>query len=254
MSLPFTMDFADKMIAKAIDRGIHNYQYRRTIGNDRLQMICLESESFYDGCSVNVLVYCNEKLIEEHKSLQNDMLSSLHMLIEKDPIAASTNFKVRKYFKVRKKYGGKAGELSFTLKREVLEAELAHTGWLVIVSDTYTDAYQVTNYYRRKDVVEKGHDNNKNQLGIDRVRVHDDERIAPCNFIGFIALVLRMWVHKRMDEGDLYKSFSMKKVFNTIDTQSVHIMRDGQRIVSPLTSKQKMIYKALKVDIPSSEL
>lgn len=254
MSLPFTMDFASSMTGRAEEEGIHDYRYRRVVGKDRLQMMCFENVSFHGREGLNAFVYCNEDLIHELKSRQKDLLSSLNRMIEDDPAKAAGNAAVLKYFRVRKKYGGKEGELSFTLKEDVLKSELANKGWLVVVSDFFSDEYKVIDYYRRKDVVEKGHDCYKNRLGLNRVRVHEDARIVPCHFIGFIALVLRMWVHKRMDEGDLYKNCSMKKMFNTLDAQSVHLMPDGKRILSPLTSKEKQIYKALGVPFPSSEV
>ncbi len=254
MALPFTMDFASSMTRMAEEKGIHDYKYRRTIGKDRLQMMCFENVPFYEGPSVNVFVYCNEDIIHDLKSAQKDKLSVLSRKIEESPQKAAKDSDVLKYFRVRKKYGGKEGELSFTLREDVLNAELAHKGWLVVVSDSFSDEYKVIDYYRRKDVVEKGRDCYKNRIGLNRVRVHDDSRLTPCHFIGFVALVLRMWVHKRMDKGDLYKNYSMKKMFSTIDAQSVHIMPDGKRILSPLSSKERLIYKALEVPFPCSEM
>jgi transposase len=53
--------------------------------------------------------------------------------------------------------------------------------------------------------VEKGFWKYKNSLGLERLRVHSDERAQNKTFIAFIALILASHVHNTMKNKELYK-------------------------------------------------
>lgn len=252
-SLSFVMNFPREAIEKVrgeIDKPMHTI----SIGNDILQGMALPEPVQWPGCPegtrVNVFVYHNRKASLKSEEDLNVRLSLLYKLIREDPEKACSSKDVLKYFKVRKKYNGAPGELAFTLRDDVVEAELAHKGWLVCISNRITDAEQAIRIYRDKDVTEKGHFRTKDLIGLHRLRVHADSAAKPLLLVGFFALVLQMWVHIRMDKANLYKTYTMDEMFRTVATHIVHVVK-GERIVSPSTSKQKEIYKAMGCKVPS---
>jgi transposase len=57
-------------------------------------------------------------------------------------------------------------------------------------------------------------------LGISRLRVHSDKAMKGLVMVSFITLIVRTWVHVRMDKAGLYKKYTMKELFKTVDTTS----------------------------------
>jgi transposase len=252
-SLPYTMDVPDMMIRRAVREGIRDSRNTHLIGNDIIQMLTFEEEWPYNRAHTLFFHVFLDSRVEHDAIQRKDLkLSALYRKIEESQEKARADKDVLSFFTVRKRYGGNDGEYSFTLKEDAVRKELRHAGWLVCVSNTIRDPLEAIRMYRDKDVVEKGHDTFKNHLGISRLRVHGDKSMKGLVMVSFIALIVRTWVHVRMDKAGLYRKYTMKELFKTVDTHHVHIIR-GSRIVSPATKQQKAIYKAMGCTPPGSE-
>ncbi|WP_073091151.1 transposase [Selenomonas ruminantium] len=103
--------------------------------------------------------------------------------------------------------------------------------------------------YRTKDVVEKSFSRLKNTLDLNRLRVHNNERMENKLFISFIALLLISELHQRMLRGGLYKTYTMHEML--LKVRKLRVARlNGKRIVQPISKEQHEIFKALGFEDP----
>jgi transposase len=129
------------------------------------------------------------------------------------------------------------------VRQDVLDAEVAHAGWMVLISNSVTDTAKALHLYRTKDVVEKSFFRIKNSLGIHRVRVHSQEVLEGKMLVAFLALVLNSYLHQKMHEAHLYRSMTMLDLIKTMEKQKTLVIK-GVHIALPTTKKQKEIAHA----------
>lgn len=132
------------------------------------------------------------------------------------------------------------GILEVSINHNVVEDELRHTGWLVLLSNNIADARDAIRIYRAKDVVEKGFLRMKNCLDLGRLRVHSDNAVQNKIFVGFIALIIMCFIHNTMSVKNLYKNDTMKSMLKTLEKLKVQYI-NGARILYPLTKQQRDI-------------
>ena len=131
----------------------------------------------------------------------------------------------------------------------MVEKELEHSGWLVLLSNDVSSPQEAISIYRTKDVVEKGFLRYKNCLNLGRLRIHSEKSMQNKVFVGFIGLILMAGLHKVMVDQGLYRSMTMKKMIKTLEKLRIqHI--NGNRILYPITKEQKEIFKAFGLKEP----
>jgi transposase len=96
-------------------------------------------------------------------------------------------------------------------------------------------------------VVEKGFYRLKNDLELHRLRIHSSTAMHGKVFICFIALILLSRIHSVMVKEKLYKHWTMKELIKYLDQILVQNI-SGNRILYPLTKKQKDIYRAFGIE------
>jgi hypothetical protein len=152
---------------------------------------------------------------------------------------------IERYLVVKKT---KTGE-TYKINHQVLEKELAHAGWLVLVTNRIKDGEKALECYRAKDVVEKGFMKLKNAIDLNRIRVHSQESMQNKMFIGFIALILLSHINKVMVQKKMYRDMSMKDVLLTLKKLRVQRIA-GESILFPVTLEQRSIYNAFSIKPP----
>jgi len=138
---------------------------------------------------------------------------------------------------------------TINVREDMVAHALETSGWFILISNHMEDTQQAFDSYRMKDVVEKGFWKYKNNLGLDRLRVHTDERAENKTFVAFIALILSSYVHNTMKDKQLYDLFTFDRLFLTLaKLKSVCI--SGKRILRPLTRQQRVLFKAYDLPFP----
>lgn len=193
-------------------------------------------------------VYYNiSKATKERESLIAH-ITELKQLATKDPHSCQHQKEFDRYLIIRKSEKNDSG-YTINSRHDVIENELAHVGWLVLVSNHVADKEEAINIHRGKDVVEKGFDCFKNSLRLHRFRVHGNERMQNKAMIGFIALILMSCIHKTMQDKGLYRNKTMKQLIKTLEKLKLQIIGDN-RILYPVTKEQKDIYKSFDLELP----
>jgi transposase len=192
--------------------------------------------------------YDPEKALSARNELY-EKVSRLQELALRDPSNKEAASAMRKFLIVRKSTKTTNG-LTVNIRDDVVEQVPKTADWLVLISNHISDPQEALDIYRIKDVVEKGFWKYKNSLGLDRLRVHNDERVQNKIFISFIALVLASHVHNVMDKKQLYKRWTFERLMIVLAKLKVFTV-SGNRILRPLTKEQKDIFDAFGLVQPN---
>jgi transposase len=147
------------------------------------------------------------------------------------------------------KKSNKGGKAAISIRHEVLQKELRHAGWMVLISNHIKDTKEALRIYRAKDVVEKGFLKLKNNLDLNRLRVHGDTTMRAKVFVGFIALIMLSHIHNVMLKNDLYKTMTKLELIRHMEKLRVQYIKGG-RILFPVSKIQKTILDAFRVKYP----
>ena len=119
----------------------------------------------------------------------------------------------------------------------------------ILLSNHIEDPQTAYDVYRMKDVVEKSFWKYKNSLGLDRLRVHTDERMLNKTFVAFIALILSSYIHNVLKTHQLYKVMTFDKLFLML-TKMKSASIAGHRFLRPITKQLKDTLKIFQVPSP----
>ena len=153
-----------------------------------------------------------EKAIKERNELYGH-ITKLKEIALNDP--KNTKFKKDIEYYLRIEENEVSGK-KIHVREDVVAKSLYTTGWLVLLSNHIKDPQLANQIYRMKDVVEKSFWKYKNSLGLERLRVHADERALNKTFTAFIALILSSHIHNVMRTNELYKLMTFDKLFITL--------------------------------------
>ena len=247
ISVPFTSKFACKQVEserKDIDqiantiitsgtpiRGVHQLRVWGTKGQ------ILHTHILYNP----------EKALKDRNDLYG-YVTDLKKKAEIDPNDGKLKDEFDKYLIIRKSEKQESG-YTINTRDDVIDKQLGHAGWLILISNSVSSTQEAHDLYRIKDVVEKGFCKFKNSLGLGRLHVQSNDRMQNKIFVGFIALILMSWIHKNMSDKGMYKQMTFDKMMLTLSKIKIAKIND-QRILRPLTKEQKQILQQLGVDAP----
>lgn len=157
----------------------------------------------------------------------------------------------QKYFSFQK---NREGTYNIHRKEDFIREQLELAGYFVVLTNDSKDPEYILNIYRTKDVVEKSFDNIKNELDLERLRIHSDKAMEGRIFIGFISLIITSYIRKIMEDKNLYSSYSLSKLYSELKKLRLIQFKNGKQVLTELTSNHKAIFKAfnMKVPVPSS--
>ena len=249
MSVPFTSKFAKEQVESE----------RKDI--DSLSNVILTSgvpirgvhklRAWGSGAKLNTHVFFNpEKALKDRNELFG-YVTSLARQAETDPWNKKLSAEYGKYLNVRRSQNAASG-VTVSIREDVVASELETVGWFVLLSNHVDNAQTAYDIYRAKDVVEKGFLKYKNHLGLDRLRVHSDDRMQNKIFIAFIALIIASAIHQKMRREDLFKGMTFDKLMLTM-TKLKSATVNGKVILRPVTKEQTDIFSAFGIRLPDYE-
>lgn len=223
--------------ANAIEAGGHIYHaisVRKTINERRVYL-----HIYYD----------QERAAKEHDRLMHKIIRIENGLVNGSIKMDSAEAK--KYFSFQK---NKEGSYNIHRKEDVIQKKLELSGYFVIMSNDSNDPEYILQIYRTKDVVEKSFDNIKNDLDLERLRIHSDEAMEGRIFIGFISLIITSYIRSIMEKKNLYSTYSLSKMYSELKKLRLIQFHNGKQILTELTSNHKAIFKAFDFEhpVPSS--
>ena len=141
-------------------------------------------------------------------------------------------------------------------KASVIEAEMALSGYFVIVTSEKMTAKEAISLYKSRDASEKLFRGDKSYLGNKSLRVYSDESASSKIFIEFIALIIRSKIYTAL-KGEM-KNLDKKPNYMTVpaaikELQKIEMVRQLDhvyRLDHAVTAMQKTILKAFGMDAP----
>jgi hypothetical protein len=243
--VPFTNDFAKELVEA--ERG----------GIDAIGNVVLTSGApirgvrrplDWGGAELSAHVFLNPEKAARDRNELFGYVTSLARRARADPGGAMLKGEYWEYLDFRR--GGRNGKgVEIAIREDVVARELERTGWYVLISNHIDDPQAAHDTYRAKDVVEKGFLRYKNNLGLDRLRVHGDDRMQNKTFIAFVALIIASSIYETMRRKDLFKRMTFDRLLLTLaKLKSASV--GGRAILRPVTKEQADIFRAFGIRLP----
>ena len=125
-------------------------------------------------------------------------------------------------------------------------------GFFVLLTNETMDAITALELYRNKDVVEKAFGNLKERLNMRRALVSSEQSLDGKLFVEFVALIYLSYIKKKMQDSDLFKSYTLQGVLDKLDVIECFEEPGYKPRIGELLEKQKEIYECMSVDPPAS--
>ena len=103
-----------------------------------------------------------------------------------------------------------------------------------------------------KDIVEKGFGNIKERLNMRRLLTSSERSLDGKTFTEFVALILISYLDHKMKKADLYKQYTFQQLLDKLDVIECFENPGYSLRIGEVLIKQKEIYEALNVQIPTS--
>jgi len=249
MSVPFTSKFAKGQVESE----------RKDI--DRIENVILTSGSpvrgihklraWSGGSKLDTHVFFNpEKAVKERNELYGYVTSLARQAVA-DPNNEKLASEYRKYLIVRKSQQNSDG-VTVSIREDIVAKELETVGWFVLISNHIEDSQVAHDVYRMKDVVEKGFLRYKSNLGLDRLRVHSDDRMQNKIFVAFISLILSSAIYETMKRKEPLKRMTLDRLI-LILAKLKSATVNGSTILRPMTKDQTDILQAFDIQPPDND-
>ena len=124
--------------------------------------------------------------------------------------------------------------------------------YFALLSNEVKEPIKALEIYRNKDLVEKAFENLKERLNMRRFAVSSEQSLDGKLFVQFIGLIFLSHITKKMQESNLFKSYTMQEVLDEFDIIECFEVPGQQLQVGEITKRQMELYVKLGVTPPSS--
>lgn len=105
----------------------------------------------------------------------------------------------------------------YSFKEDVIRKAEKNYGFFVLMSNGIKDPVETLKIYCNKDLIEMSFGNLKERLDMRRMSVASEENFEGKLFVQFIALQLRSYIKKQMDDNGLLKNYTMQSLLDEFD-------------------------------------
>jgi transposase len=197
------------------------------------------------------IYFDSKKQIFDEKELYA-RIEKLQTALEKMSGSKRATRKYKDYFVINEKPDD---AFSFELDTHKIDEKLDRAGFFILLaSNPNLSSNDVLKIYREKDVIEKNFDQFKNRLDFRRMRTHWNSTTEGKLFVGFIALILRAYLLRKIKDGTNTKRLIFDKVLIELRKIKMLTLTDSSEILMPLTKFQKIILAALGVSVDAVAL
>lgn len=131
-----------------------------------------------------------------------------------------------------------------------IDYETRNSGWMIIVGNDLTiKNEEVINIYRNKDVVEKAFSRLKNNLNLNRLRIHNDSNLKSKLFISTISLILNSYINKIMIKNNLYNKYTIDEILLSLEKIQLFKNKDGNKSITPISKTNRDILEFFDIKI-----
>ena len=136
-------------------------------------------------------------------------------------------------------------------KQDAIDKAEKDCGYFVLLSNDIKDPVEALEIYRGKDLIEKAFGNLKERLNMRRESVTSEENLEGKLFVQFIALIYMSYIKKAMDDGGLFKNYTMQELIDEFDVIERFQQPGKHPHLGEITEKQKKLYATMNIAVPS---
>jgi hypothetical protein len=198
------------------------------------------------------ICYNPERATREQKQLSKKLskmqqaLASGQITFDEDTKSVYSRFFTRK----QKKVYGKGIVTVYMVNKAEEQKERDLCGYFAYISDGSIDKTEVVNAYAQRMMIENSFRNFKERYN--RPLHSDDQGVDGQIYITFLTVVLESWIREQMKKHQLYKTYTMRSLFDEIEGIECSFSSDKpkDRTYSEITSKAGLILYAMGVKLP----
>jgi transposase len=141
-------------------------------------------------------------------------------------------------------------ENSFSFERdnEKINSIRERLGYFFILTNKDLSPAEVVTIYRKRDVIEKGFDEIKNGLYMNRLRTHSSKTTDGKMFCAFLSLICRLHMQNKLSKFMDEHNFSNERIIRELSKIRAIEIDAKKRLLNPLTKIQKDMLNALGLD------
>ena len=194
------------------------------------------------------LYFNAEKAVEDERAF-NRLLYALECELKEGRKTPAHEKLYGKYFEI--KSTPKRG-LKIQARQETIDEVKNNYGYFALISNEVKDPIKALEIYRNKDLAEKAFGDIKERLGARRLLVSSERCLDGKLFVEFIALIFLSYIKKQMQDKKLFKTYTITEFLDELETIEC-VSRQGRKTrFSEVTKKQRELFKAMDVKMPTS--
>lgn len=248
ISVPNSSFFAKDLIDKYRNQIVNHSECR--LGKNLPYVKAVIREDF--GMRLKAHVYYNPAKAAAEEEMLFDELERCERALSEMSDSPARNPYYDRYFKINR---AKDGSIAFIRDKEKINTIISRLGFFIIVeTDFEISSLDVLMTYRQRDVVEKSFDDLKNELDMKRLHCHSDSTAEGKMFVAFFALILRSCMQNKLRRYLADTGMAFSSVLKELRKMKFVQTKDGKKLLSPVTKKQRDIFSALELsaeEIPS---
>ena len=194
------------------------------------------------------LYFSSERALEDEENF-NTLLCRLQEELENGTTLPEHDRLYAKYFDVTTT---PVRGTKVIAREDALAEARKNYGFFVLLSNEVKEAIAALEIYRNKDLVEKAFGNLKERLNFNRTAVSSDQSLDGKLFVEFIALIYLSYLKKRMQDGNLFKKYTMHGLLDELDIIECFEHPGYERRIGEATKKQLELYDAMGIAPPTS--
>jgi len=193
------------------------------------------------------LFFNSEKAVEDEKK-HNLLLITLQNELESGKTKPEHEADYAKYFEVAKT---PVRGVKVIARQEAIDDTKKNYGYFALISNDIKEPIQALEIYRNKDLVEKAFGNIKERLNLRRTLVSSEQSLDGKLFVEFVALIFLSYIKKKMQDGDLFKKYTLQGLLDEFDVIECFERKGKDRRWGERTKKQEALFSLMGVEPPS---
>lgn len=195
-----------------------------------------------------VHLYYNEQKAIEDKTSFDKRLDLLEEELYANKRLPSHEEQYEKYFTIRQTPGRRT---TLTLKQEALDLKQKDFGYFCLISNDIKDPIEALDIYRSRALIEKSFDNLKERLNLRSASEASERNLEGKLFLQFVAHMFVAAIDKTMKENDLYRTYSMTNLLDTLDVIEQFQTPGKSPHMGKIPEEQRALYAQFGFSIPT---
>lgn len=200
---------------------------------------------FYGVTSTMHVYYDPDNAERQHQDLYRTVESQEEKLEQMPQITDRDVKKYSSFFDIER---NKDGTFTYSRSYDKIDNASKNNGYFCLLTNTKLPSPEILSLYRRKDIIEKGFDDIKNHIDQKRMHTHNDATTEGKMFCAFISLIAISSLNSKVHDIKVKKLLSKDAILSEMDKIKVVTVKDGRRLMNPITKTQRLILEAFNMD------